>query len=39
VLAVKPDPMASDVTFAKLITFTVESIMGIKPKPGMMQMK
>lgn len=41
VLAIKPDPMASDVTFAKMITFTVDPPLNpqikIKPKPGVMQ--
>ena len=41
VLAVKPDPMASDVTFAKIMTFTVDPPVSpqlkIKPKPGVMQ--
>ena len=41
VLAIKPDPMASDVTFAKMITFTVDPPLSpqlkVKPKPGVMQ--
>ena len=41
VLAIKPDPMASDVTFAKMITFTVDPPLSpqlkVKPKSGVMQ--
>lgn len=41
VLAIKPDPMASDVMFAKMITFTVDPLLNpqlkINPKPSVMQ--